>query len=142
MLDKLRLAKALKDLDYPPSIDLFAPRINKQFDTYVSYRPDPQASAVDAFTLTWSSLVFYAFPPFSLIGTVLSKIKKDKARGVVVLPNWPTQPWYAKALSMGGKPPIHLQASKDLLILPSHPNETYPLFKKLSMMICLLSGKV
>ena len=38
-------------------------------------------AAVDAYTLTWSSLMFYAFPPFSLIGTVLSKIKKDKARG-------------------------------------------------------------
>ena len=60
----------------------------------------------------------------------------------VVLPNLPTQPWYAKALSMGEKPPIHLQASKDLLILPSHPNKTHLLFKKLSMMICLLSGKV
>jgi hypothetical protein len=56
-IDKLRLAKALKDLDYSPSIDLFASRINKQFDTYVSYRPDPQASAVDAFTLIWSSLM-------------------------------------------------------------------------------------
>lgn len=142
MLDESCLAKALKKLNYSPQIDLFASRINKQMPKYVSYRPDPQAISVDAFTLTWRVLMFYAFPPFSLIGNVLSKIKKDKARGVCVLPNWPTQPWYAKALSMLEKPPIHLHASKHLLKLPSHPNEIHPLFKKLSLMVCLLSGKI
>ncbi len=141
MLDKCCLTKALIELDFVPDIDLFASRINKQFAKYVSYRPDPQASSVDAFTLSWRSLMFYAFPPFSLLGNVLSKIKEDKARGVCVLSNWPTQPWYAKALSMLEKPPIHLKASKHLLTLPSHPNEPHPLFKKLSLMICLLSGK-
>ena len=130
------------DLDFVPVIDLFASRINKQVEQYVSYRPDSHAAAVDAFTLTWTKLTFYAFPPFSLIPNVLSKIKNEKARGVCVLPKWPTQPWYAKAMEMLEKPPIHLKASNYLLRLPSHPEETHPLFKKLHLMVCLLSGKV
>ena len=84
----------------------------------MSYRPDLHAVAVDAFTLTWPKLTFCAFPPFSLVANVLSKIKNEKARGVCVLPKWTTQPWYAKAMEMLEKPPIHLKASKDLLRLP------------------------
>ena len=128
--------------EYKPNIDLFASRINKQFDNYVSYRPDPQASAIDAFGLIWSDQMFYAFPPFSIIGNVLKKIKEEKARGVCVLPNWPTQPWYPKALAMMEKPAVHLKASKTLLKLPSHPDEIQPIFNRLSLMVCLLSGKI
>ena len=142
MLDSKCLAKSLQALEYRPNIDLFASRINKQFDNYVSYRPDPQASSIDAFCLTWTDQMFYAFPPFSVIGNVLKKIKEEKARGVCVLPNWPTQPWYPKALAMMEKPPVHLKASKTLLKLPSHPDEIHPIFNRLSLMVCLLSGKV
>ena len=80
MLDRASLTRALHDLDFVPVIDLFASRINKQLEQYVSYRPDPHAAGVDAFTLTWTKLTFYAFPPFSLIANVLSKIKNEKAR--------------------------------------------------------------
>ena len=117
MLDSQCLAKALKDLQYTPNIDLFASRLNRQFANYVSYRSDRQALSIDAFSLTWADKMFYAFPPFSVILNVLKKIKEDRARGVCVLPNWPTQPWYPKALAMMEKPPIHLKASKTLLTL-------------------------
>ena len=130
MLNTLYLSTALKELNFSPNIDLFA--------TFVSYRRNPQAASIDAFTLTWSSMMFYAFPPFSLIGSALSKIKADRARGVCVLPNMPTQPWYPKALSMLEHPPLHLQPSKNLLQLPSHPDEVHPLYKKLPLMICLI----
>ena len=45
-----------------PEVDLFASRLNFQLDRYVSWKPDPGALAVDAFTLDWGSYVFYAFP--------------------------------------------------------------------------------
>ena len=142
MLDTTSLTRALHHLDFVPVIDLFASKINKQVEQYVSYRLDPHAAAVDAFTLTWTKLTFYAFPPFSLMANVSSKIKNEKSREVCVLPKWPTKPWYAKAMEMLKKPPIHPKASKDLLQLPSHPEETHPLFKKVHLMVCLLSGKV
>ncbi len=138
MLDRDCLAKALQTLEYTPKIDLFASRINKQFDNYVTYRPDPQASSIDAFTLTWSDQMFYTFPTFSVIGNVLKEIREEKAMGVCVILNWPSQPWYRKALAMIEKPPVHLKASKTLLTLPSHPDEIYSIFNRLS----LLSGKI
>ena len=56
------LKRALRDLDVMPEIDLFASRINNQFERYVSYRPDPGAFAIDALSLSWTNLDFYAFP--------------------------------------------------------------------------------
>lgn len=77
-----------------PSIDLFASRLNSKCKLYVSWHTDPEAYAIDAFTLSWENLRFYAFPPFALILRVLQKIRVDKATGIVVAPYWPTQPWY------------------------------------------------
>ena len=67
MLSKDIFAAAMKKLDITPNIDLFASRINCQLIPYVSYRPDPDSCAVDAFSLDWSQYVFYAFPLFSVI---------------------------------------------------------------------------
>lgn len=55
---------------------------------------DPDAYKVDAFTLNWSTLNFYAFPPFSVVSRMLQKIIDDKAEGIVVVPFWISQPWY------------------------------------------------
>ena len=50
-----------------PTIDLFASRINKKCNIYVSWHRDPDAYTVNAFTKNWSNYSFYAFPPFSMI---------------------------------------------------------------------------
>ena len=130
MLDSSLLSNALERLEFKPEIDLFASRVNTQFPKYVSYRPDPHAFAVDAFTLSWEDLKFYAFPPFSVIATVLSKIENEGSEGICVLPDWPTQSWYAKAFQMMRGQPIHLKASPHLLRLPSHPNEKHSIRNK------------
>ncbi len=44
-----------------PDIDLFASRLNTQIEKFVSWRPDPDASYVDAFTIDWNPFLFYAF---------------------------------------------------------------------------------
>ena len=98
MINRLCLEEILDRLNFTPEIDLFASRINKQFAKYVSYRPDLSALAIDAFMMQWTYLKFYAFPPFSIIPMLLSKIQQEGATGVCVLPEWPTQAWYPKAL--------------------------------------------
>ena len=74
------------------AVDLFASRLSDQLGKYVSWRPDPNAFHNDAFTLDWSSLTPYAFPPFSLIPTVLHKTKRERATLVLVAPIWKAQP--------------------------------------------------
>lgn len=77
-----------------PTIDLFASRINKKCTKYISWHKDPDAYAIDSFTVPWLDMFFYAFPPFSVILKALRKIISEKARGIMVVPLWPTQPWY------------------------------------------------
>ena len=141
-LGKAALQNALSRLNFQPDIDLSASCLNYLSPKCVSYRPDPEAFVIGAFSLQLSKLDFYAFPPFSAIPAVLSKIQREEALGVVVLPDWPAQGWYPKALEMLKQEPIYLKARRDLLRLPSHPEEVHPIWHKLNLLVCLLSGKV
>lgn len=121
-----------------PEIDLFASRVNTKCKKYVSWRPDPDSYLVDAFTISWAIYYFYAFPPFSLINRVLNKIINDKATGIVVVPNWPTQPWYPQFMSLLIEEPIVFAPSADLIFFPFR--EKHPLFTKISLVAGKLSG--
>ena len=123
------------------TIDLFASRINKQLSQYVSFKPDPNAIACDAFTLNWSDHMFYCFPPFSCISRCLQKIQEDKATGVIVAPKWPTQPFYSKLMKMLVTKPLILIANHKNLILPQNPDMKSQIAEKTSLMICHVSGK-
>ena len=76
-----------------PTIDMFASRLNYQLTPYVSWLSDPQAMAIDAFTLDWTNHFLYAFPPFSILPQFLQKLEMDQAQAILIAPNWPTQPW-------------------------------------------------
>ena len=141
MLNHKRLHEALLKLNFAPDIDVFASRLNTQFPSYISYRPDPGAKAVDVFSFDLSDVKFYAFPPFSVISPFLQKIAEEAATGVCVLPNWPTQSWYSKAMKMCIRDPVHLQPERRLLRLADQEEAIHPLHNTLSLLVCLLSGK-
>ena len=45
-----------------PTIDLSASRINYQTDRYISWKLDPTALAIDAFSIKWNTEFYYIFP--------------------------------------------------------------------------------
>ena len=67
----------LQDIFGKHDIDLFAARLNAKCDKYVSWQRDPKAQFVDAFSQSWADSYAYIFPPFSLIGRVLEKLRKE-----------------------------------------------------------------
>ena len=73
-----------------PEIDLFAEHLNAKCESYVSFKPDPNAFTLDAFPQNWNDIKGYAFPSFSLIGRILAKIKQDEASIIVAVPCWQT----------------------------------------------------
>lgn len=81
-----------------PEIDLFASRSNAKCQNYISWKKDPDASSIDAFTVNWNTKFFYGFPPFSLILKCLQKILEDKATGILVFPFWPSQAWWPQLM--------------------------------------------
>ena len=124
-----------------PDIDLFASRLNFQIMPYISWHADPTAVHTDAFTLSWSNYqCFYAFPPFSLINRVLTKIERDEAVGILIAPLWHTQPWFPTMLKLLARPPLLLPIERNLLSLPAS-NRPHPLQDRLRLTACYLSGR-
>ena len=122
-----------------PEID-FATRLNAQLPKFVSWKPDPATCFVDAFTICWNSLYFYAFPPLCQIHRCLQKILEEQVpQGIMILPLWPTQVWWPQLLKMLIAIPFVL-LQQDLLSLSHSPQTLHPLRRKLTMLACLLSG--
>ena len=111
----------------PFDVDLFASRINKLMDRFISWKPDPYAYAIDAFSVSWNGFInAYAFPPFSVISRVLQKIRDDKAAVTLVAPVWPTQAWFTQLLHLCVTIPKLLPAHQ-CVQLPSRPSSSAPI---------------
>ena len=103
----------------PCQVNLFASRLTAQLPAYMSWRPDPGAIATDALSHSWSTRQCYAFPPFSLVGRCLAKVKQEEVQSLVlVAPIWSTQPWFPLLLAMASQPPMLLLSTPTLLISP------------------------
>ena len=110
-----------------PQIDLFASRVNHQTRAYASWKPDPHASYVDAFSVSWSQFTnSYMFPPFCLVGRC-------------IVPLWTTQTWFTNLLSLLVDVPRIFRVTKKVL---SHPvrGDAHPLCPKLHLLACKVSG--
>ena len=84
------------------SIDLFASFRNNQ-QRFYSWKPDPQALALDALSQSWVGETAYAFPP--LIGRCLQKINQKGLEFLLLIaPIWRAQHWYPFLTNAEGQP--------------------------------------
>ena len=74
MLNQKILTKIISKFQFQPELDLLASRLNVQLPVFVSYHPNTEAMHINAFSISWQSRPFYAFPPFAVIGKALHKI--------------------------------------------------------------------
>ena len=121
---------------------MFASNINYQFHTYFSYKADPKAKAVDSFIVSWLSLKFYAFPPLSVVSRTLKKMKAEKAEGILMVPYWPNQAWFSMLFKMLIDIPALITSSKNLLKLPQYSELVHPMWRKIDIAVCYVSGSL
>lgn len=121
-----------------PQVDLFASHQTTQCEIFYSWRPDPYSIGIDAFNYLWKDF-FYALPPFSLIGRVINKIIVEKCRGILVVPDWPSQPWFPLFKRHAVSDILRLGPNKKLLINP-YRNESHLINSKFSLLVAKLSG--
>ena len=62
MLETQPFNRVLQTQNFSPTTDLFASRLNHQLPTYVSYKPDRNAYAIDAFSFVRKDLKFHCLP--------------------------------------------------------------------------------
>ena len=126
----------IRDLWGEPTMDLFASSRFHTTPRYCSLEADPQADEIDAFRMgrwtNWS----YAFPPLPLLEMTLDRIKKDRVKVIVVLPQWTETLWWRKVEEMMDSEVLHLGWYKD--VLQGLPQKKLP---RLGLMVAiLLSG--
>ena len=141
MLNPKTFDKLMRISPLSPKIDLFSSRLNKQIEQFVAWHPDPDAIAVDAFSLNWNNICFYAFPPFSIIHRTLKKIIETESTGVLIVPYWTGATWFPLLMRMLIAHPVYIQPHKHLLQQAGQPELLHPLHKKLGLLSCSVSGK-
>ena len=94
-----------------PHVDMFATCFNFKLPTYVSPVRDDSALFQDAFSRSWKGLFFYAFPPFTMIGKVIFKVRKDRPKCILVLPWWPSKFWWPYLMGLSSRDPLPLDIS-------------------------------
>jgi hypothetical protein len=88
--------RTLLMLQVLPTVDLFAHRFNNKLSRFVAMNGLLAVGAVatDAFAFSWRGELPYAFPPVQLVGQVLQRIQQEDMLAVLVVPKWPSQPWW------------------------------------------------
>ena len=123
-------------------LDLIASSLCHQLPRYIVWQPNLQSVATDAFKQDWKHQFLFAFPPFSMIGRLLSKVQKDQTNMIIVLPAWQSQSWY---------PTLSKRTFKNSILLPNHPKvlvipewKIHPLIQNSSLRLVawLVLGKV
>ena len=94
------------------TIDLFASRVNKKVSRYYAFYVEPDSVGTDAFSFSWQCGFFYAFPPFSIIHTVLREMENEQAEGIIIFPLFKIQPWFTRLLRILVSDPLTLPTSK------------------------------
>ena len=84
---------------------------------------------------------FYAFPLFACLSKALQKIYQDKAKGILIAPDWPSQPFYPRLIEMSLQI-ISIPPRKTNVHLPSQLSLLHPLHRKLSLLAYLVDGAI
>ena len=91
----------------PHSVDLFATRDNRLLPRFVSWRPDPESLATDAFMFPLKGENPYCFPPAVCIPRLLREVLHQQATVSLVAPDW-AAPWMPDLRRMLIAPPVRL----------------------------------
>ena len=130
----------LNEMWGPFDIDLFASRLTKQVDVYMSWHPDPGAVAVNALHNEWSYDNMYCFPPYNLIPLIIRKVRAEEVTITLIAPYWTKQVWYPTLMRMLVKVPVLLPHREDIIVNPVNPSKKVDI-KQVRLMACVISGK-
>jgi hypothetical protein len=84
----------MKKGPFVPEFDWFASCFNTQMPRFCAWQEGLKgAELFDAFMHDWSICDGYMFPPFGLLPKVLQKVCANKARVVLIHPDWPVALW-------------------------------------------------
>ena len=101
----------------PHTVDRMAAPHNALLPRFYSRFYAPGAIDIDCFSdLDWSRDVNFINPDFNMISRVIDHMKRCRAVGTLIVPEWPSMPWWP-LLFPAENEPVH-RPVKDMLVLP------------------------
>ena len=92
----------LNEIWGPFTVDRFADEKNAKIARFYSRFFCPKSEGVNAFQSSWSSENNYLVPPVHLVPDTINHLEYCKAKGVLVVPYWPSAVFYPLILSTPG----------------------------------------
>jgi len=130
------LRRRLRDLWRSPfSLDPFATAATAMARNFCSLRDEEQHTAADGFSVSWSGHDLFLNPPWRLLSRVLRKIAADRARGVLIIPRWPSQHWWPQVLTLRAS--WHALPLPRHCVLPLHPGRVDPFANHSTRLVAL-----
>jgi hypothetical protein len=102
-------------------VDVFADSTNHKCQRFLALpgRLAEGAVALDGLRFTWAGELAYVFPPVQLIPRVLQKIRLERDTVVMVVPEWPSRPWWNM---VAGRPRKMVRLGKSEEVLEKGPS--------------------
>ena len=101
MLDP-EIFKQLDQLWGPHTCDRFASMKTKQLPRFTSKFANPGCESIDAFTVSWAGENNWQFPPPHVVPRILRHMGVNGERGTLVIPYWPSAPWWPLLVTKHG----------------------------------------
>ena len=76
------------------SLDVFASASSARCKRFFSRFYHPEATGVDAFNQIWTNEIVWLHPPPAIIHLTVEYARRQKARGVIIIPQWPRHSFY------------------------------------------------
>jgi hypothetical protein len=84
----------MDDLWGTHTVDRFANHYNNRILRFNSRFWVPETEAVNAFSCSWAGENNWLVPPISIVPQVINYLEKCKAKGTLIIPNWPSAPFW------------------------------------------------
>ena len=114
----------------PHSVDRFANHENTQLPRFNSRFWCPGTEAVDAFSVSWAGENNWLVPPIFLIPKVLNHMVAFGGRATLVVPAWPSAPFWPLIFTDEGLSPIfsdifEIPLGTDVFVLGNYKNSLF-----------------
>ncbi|MEO0361204.1 MAG: hypothetical protein AAF322_08850, partial [Pseudomonadota bacterium] len=100
----------------PHDVDRFADSDNRLLTRFNSRFASPGAEALDAFSVPWLGARNWLHPPFGVISRTVGKLRRERARGTLIVPRWTSAPWWPALFPPRADGPVRQQ-----LTIPASP---------------------
>ena len=89
-----------------PTIDRFADVDNRKMTRFNSRFFHEESEAVDAFTQDWSQDFIWLCPPIYLITRTIEYLEANKAKGIIIFPEWKSSYFWPHMVRVFQKPHV------------------------------------